>query len=54
MNKPMIRHCYNCTHCKRFMLSAECKVRYTSIFNPRIRALTCRFYKQKEVEENEN
>ena len=59
MSKPMIRHCYNCkyyktTISKGFGVFRQCDVKYTPIGKfPKLRALTCRFYEQKEVKEDE-
>ena len=49
MNKPMIRHCYNCKYYSSYILNYNCTVKYIDISSPRLRAMTCRFYKQKEV-----
>lgn len=54
MNKPMIRHCYNCKWYRKPSLGTEkCAVRYRyyDYQKARLRALTCMFYKQKEVKE---
>lgn len=53
MNKPMIRHCYNCKYkCEKFF-HEYCLVKYEYINSPRLRALMCRFYEQKEVKGND-
>ena len=52
MNKPIIRHCYNCKWYRKPILGTEqCIVRYRyyDCQKGRLRALTCRFYKKKEV-----
>lgn len=52
--KPMIRHCINCQwHCNKDGYY-DCQVRYTDIPNilARLIAWLCRFYKQRE-EQNE-
>lgn len=62
MNKPMIRHCYNCKYSKDVqmftvwgdpMFVARCYVRFKNIQYPRLRALTCRFYEQNEVNQDD-
>ena len=48
MKKPMIRHCANCEYGKiRFLRDVDCLVRYEIILSPRLRALFCRFYREK-------
>lgn len=51
MNKPIIRHCYNCKWCKRFSTSDWCEVKYVYIQEPRAKALICRHYKVREQNE---
>lgn len=54
MSKPMIRHCKNCRWHKKYVIGdGECTVKYITASNPRRRALLCRFYEEKEGEENE-
>lgn len=53
MNKPMIRHCNNCKYKTKIWIDDYCLVKYIFINSLRLRALTCRFYKQKEVVEDE-
>ena len=54
MSKQMIRHCYNCKWIGGSCFGErKCEVRYQWIDSPRLRALTCRFYEQKEVKEDE-
>lgn len=52
MGKPIIRHCYNCQwHCNE-ECCYECQVRYTDVLMfPRLRAWLCRFYKQREEQD---
>lgn len=47
--KPIIRHCKNCEWCKTYWgcSGIDCKITYKTIFNQRIKALLCRYYKQK-------
>lgn len=50
MNKPIIRHCKNCEYRTAF-LGDYCDVKYKKLYNGmslRLRALLCRYYKQKE------
>lgn len=48
--KPIIRHCRNCKWSIKYACcSPECTVKYEFCFNPRLKALFCRYYKQKEV-----
>lgn len=54
MSKPIIRHCRNCQWGKENIWgNIDCTVKYTSIYEERLCALFCRFYKKKEVAENE-
>lgn len=46
--KPIIRHCKNCEWYKYKLLVEQCEVKYQYINNGRIKALFCRFYKQKD------
>lgn len=54
-DKPIIRHCANCEY-SRFIISEfdtpKCTVTYKYCFNPRRKALFCRYYKAKEGGEN--
>lgn len=53
MGKPIIRHCRNCQWYEpAFICSYKCSVRYKEVIFERLRAWLCRFYKQKE-EQNE-
>lgn len=47
-DKPMIRHCMNCKYRQQRYYSGYCDVKYQSIEFPRLEALLCRHYKQKE------
>lgn len=55
MNKPIIRHCYNCKWCSRGLGIDSCLVRFIFLTsaNKRLKALLCRYYKQKEGADNE-
>lgn len=59
MNKPMIRHCKNCKYAKDKIIPhildvdehyIECQVLYKHISYPRLKALCCKYYAQKEDE----
>lgn len=59
MNKPMIRHCKNCKYAKDKIIHhildvdehyLECQVLYKHISCPRLKALCCKYYAQKEDE----
>lgn len=53
MGKPIIRHCRNCQWYCNKKDYYECRVKYTDIGAfARLRAWLCRFYKQRE-EQNE-
>ena len=53
MGKPIIRHCRNCQWYSRELCGMyQCSVRYKRVLYERLRAWFCRFYKQKE-EQNE-
>lgn len=47
MKKPMIRHCYNCEWCDRYMGHAKCTVKYEPVINGRLEAIFCRYFKMK-------
>lgn len=52
-DKPIIRHCRNCQwYIGPYLpgLTGDCDVKYEQCFNPRRKALFCRFYKKKEKE----
>lgn len=55
MSKPMIRHCKNCEYNHQTIPSnlnnGICLVKYSVIFNARKKAIFCKYYKQKEVNE---
>lgn len=52
-DKPIIRHCKNCKwHIQFAGCDPECTVKYQWCRNPRLKALFCRYYKQKGSEEN--
>ena len=52
MSKPIIRHCKNCEWCKqnKHNDNIDCTVTYKYILEDfqRIKAILCRYYKQKE------
>lgn len=47
-DKPIIRHCRNCKWSKVRSINSYCTVKYDVIILERIKALFCRYYKQKE------
>lgn len=52
VKKPMIRHCHNCQWHEKDDWIKRCQVKYQCCDFPRVQALLCRFYKEKE-EDNE-
>lgn len=50
MGKPMIRHCYNCEWCDRYMGGAKCTVKYEPVIHGRAEAIFCRYFKMKGAE----
>lgn len=57
-DKPIIRHCRNCKYgvCRYSDISdfvVECSVKYKSIVFPRLAALLCRYYKEKDLYDHE-
>ena len=48
MKKPMIRHCRNCEWCSKEFIIYSCIVKYKDCDSPRIQALLCKYYKEKE------
>ena len=56
--KPIIRHCKNCKYYKPrygfFTGAGDCDVKYDYLpeSSQRITAIFCKYYKQKESEEN--
>lgn len=54
MEKPIIRHCYNCQWYCDEKGCYDCQVKYTDVgLFARLRAWLCRFYKQKEEQPEE-
>lgn len=57
-DKPIICHCRNCKYgvCRCSDISdfvVECSVKYKSIVFPRLAALLCRYYKEKDLYDHE-
>ena len=58
MEKPIIRHCYNCQWCEKEVIfgcaSHSCTVKHIAVdWIPRLKALLCRFYKKVEEKDEE-
>ena len=54
--KPIIRHCVNCEHSSLIISefdTPKCNVKYKYCFDPRRKALFCRYYKEKEGGKND-
>lgn len=50
MQKPKYRHCNNCEYHEQIgskYSGGGCLVKYKYIFYPRLKALFCRYYKEK-------
>lgn len=45
--KPIIRHCRNCEYYETGFRIFDCTVRYKDVYCERMRALFCKYYKQK-------
>ena len=53
MSKPMIRHCNNCEYHDKFLNEYDGGgrlVTYKFIYAPRLKAIFCKYFKQKEVQ----
>lgn len=47
-DKPIIRHCKNCKYYQDDIHNYECTIRYVFIYNYKLRALFCKYYKEKK------
>lgn len=54
MSKPIIRHCMNCEWHEKGFHSLKCTVKYEPIVSPRMEAVFCRYYKQRQATEEES
>ena len=54
-DKPIIRHCKNCEWCKEYkwLSHIDCTVTYKTVWKTRLKALFCRYYKEKERKDAE-
>lgn len=49
MNKPMIRHCYNCEWCDRWAGIDQCDVLYEYIHDGKKKAKRCKYFTMKSA-----